>query len=72
MIVDVRWIRAISEELRAFERRPLSAIEWQLDGLPVELPAGKAAWWEATGLGNVAFVELALDDSGRYKLDRPE
>jgi hypothetical protein len=55
--VDVGRIATLLEELAAFDRADLAAVELYEHGRRLDVPPGTIAAWQSIGLSNVCFVE---------------
>jgi hypothetical protein len=55
--VDVGRIATMLEELAAFDRADLAAVELYEHGRRLDVPPETIAAWRSTGLGNATFVE---------------
>jgi hypothetical protein len=57
MRIDIEKIRALREELRAFNRLPLDEVEFYENGKPMNIPPSIVEEFKFTGLNNADFID---------------
>ena len=58
MRMDIEEIQELIERMSAFNRLPLSEVEWHKGGVKLDVPANFIEDFKFTGLSNKCFVEM--------------